>query len=196
MGSIEVSRTRILRARYGFESWHVGASFHLRPYKEVVIRTIEQSKPGAVVEVGCGLGDVISRVTCETRIGLDQSEEVITAANRLHPNTTFRRASLEDAGPMLSELVSSIDVLVMVNWPHLLPIEEIRASVEQLQQEVPVSYLVIDAVHSEAVGYRNGGRGLSTPVDSAPRKGPYRTPTRIRSVGHTDPDPRPVLPRR
>lgn len=153
-GGLEVARNRLLRQRYGFESWHVGAPYYLRPYKKVVIQTIEQYEPSIVVEIGCGLGDVISRVDCETRIGLDQSQGVVAAATRLHPNSRFRQAQLDGAGAALAPLVPNVDVLVMVNWPHLLPMEEIQQSLALLRQTIPLHYLVIDGVHGEAASYR------------------------------------------
>ena len=40
--------------------------------------------PERVVEVGCGLGDILSRIEARDRFGLDEDANVIRAARFLH----------------------------------------------------------------------------------------------------------------
>ena len=84
-----------LQRKYGFDRWHVGADYHCKPYKKQVINIIN-SLPNIkfAIEVGCGLGDILSRVKVQDKIGIDIEQNVINCAKALLPNLLFQKGDL------------------------------------------------------------------------------------------------------
>jgi len=60
-----------LRLLFGFDRWHASAPYSCRPYKELVVELANALQPSIAVEVGCGLGDIISRIKAADRFGID-----------------------------------------------------------------------------------------------------------------------------
>jgi SAM-dependent methyltransferase len=74
--------------------------------------------PGArVLEVGCGLGDLIAGLACSRRVGVDVSARMIELAEERHPGVEFHVADVEHdplpEGPfdtiLLSDVVGHLD---------------------------------------------------------------------------------------
>jgi hypothetical protein len=135
-----------LRPIFRFDAWHAAAPYSCRPYKKAVVDLVNALHPAVVIEVGCGLGDIISRVRARERLGVDWDARVIRAARFLHP---FGRWLNGDC-ISLQKLITarrSIDCLIMVNWIHgLCP-----SALEQLLLPLlPLTrYLVLDAVDAD-----------------------------------------------
>lgn len=70
---------------FGFDKYHSSVNYSARPYKKYVIDVANSLNPDLVVELGCGLGDIISRVRAKKRFGVDPYKSVIRAARFLHP---------------------------------------------------------------------------------------------------------------
>lgn len=138
-----------LRLRFGFDAWHAGASYSCRPYKRVVVELANALRPALAVEVGCGLGDIISRVAAVERIGIDADPRVIRAAQFLHPRGRW----IHGDGRRTLHLVPpnrQIDCLIMVNWIHTLSPAEVAALLLPL---LPVTrFLILDAIDAGALG--------------------------------------------
>jgi SAM-dependent methyltransferase len=129
---------------FGFDAWHVGGSYSARAYKSQVVAIVNALRPKTVVEVGCGLGDIVRRVRASRKIGIDIDARVIRAARCLHPfaaswmQGTGRSAELELAAP------EGIDCLIMVNWIHTLSPAELKTLIEPSLRHV--RYLLVDAI--------------------------------------------------
>jgi hypothetical protein len=136
-----------LRLLFGFDPWHASAPYSCRPYKELVVGLANALQPSIVVEVGCGLGDIISRVKAVDRFGIDADLRVIRAARFLHCGRGFW---LHDDGNCIQRVVSqerTIDCLIMVNWIHCLSPEHLS---ELLLPLLPrTRYLILDAIDAE-----------------------------------------------
>lgn len=153
-GSRDAANNALLRHRYGFAPWHVRATYDFKPYKRMVVEAVTELRPRSVLEIGCGLGDIVSRVPGRIRVGLDADPGAVNAARRLHPQVAFERADLNNAVGTLQRLdMSQFDVLIMVNWPHLVSPAELVVSVKDVQAATNVGYLVIDLIHPETAGY-------------------------------------------
>jgi hypothetical protein len=138
---------RLLRLMFGFDLWHSAAPFSCRPYKALVVRLANALQPSVAVELGCGLGDIISRVEAGERFGIDTDPRVIRAARFLH----FGRGSwINGDGNCIQQVISpgsTIDCLIMVNWVHNLSPERLS---ELLLPLLPrTRFLVLDAIDSD-----------------------------------------------
>lgn len=133
---------------FGFDSWHADAPYACRPYKRRVVELANSLRPHTVVEVGCGLGDIVSRVKAQLRYGLDLDTRVIKAARFLHPGGVDW---ITGTAPELDERMSSfnfIDCLIMVNWIHNVSTEDLAARLLPLLTKT--RYLILDSVDQDA----------------------------------------------
>ena len=138
----------VLRRLLQFDPWHANAAYSCRPYKKIVVDLVNSLRPETVFEVGCGLGDILSRVRARDRFGLDTDSAVIRGARFLHPGRTHwingDAASIEKH--MLPR--QRIDCLIMVNWIHNLSPEQLAAFVLPILPRV--DYLLLDSIDSDA----------------------------------------------
>lgn len=133
----------ILSRYFKCDPWHASAPFFCRPYKKTVVDLVNGLSPKIVVEVGCGLGDLLSRVNAVERFGYDIDLGVVRAARFLHGKKI--RFTFGDASKIAQE---SIDVLIMVNWIHEISPEQLN---ELLRPLFPITrYLLLDAVDVSA----------------------------------------------
>lgn len=150
-----------LRRYYRFDRWHAEGVYSCRPYKRTVVELVNGLAPSTVVEIGSGLGDILSRVRAPRRRGYDIDPAVVRAARFLHG----RRVSFVTGGAADVE-EERIDVLIMVNWIHNLSPVELESLLRPL---VPRTlYLVLDAIDEsapETYRYRHDFAFLSTVAD-------------------------------
>lgn len=154
MGLVTLCRDQILRSAYKFDAWHATSNFYLKPYKKQVIGLILDSDPSQVIEVGCGLGDILSRTNARTRIGIDADWRVIKAAKLLHPRINFQVGEFSNIHWQDLELTNENKILVTaVNWPHMLPPEELLAGLSAIPTSGREVHLLIDIILEGVSGY-------------------------------------------
>ena len=157
--SFEALRNKILHLIYGFDPWHVTGNFHARPYKADVVKLIESVPHDRVVEIGVGLGDILGRVRAEKRLGLDRDPQVLKAA-RFCVEGPVSSAVADFAAPdqIISALkqndFSSVDVMILVNWIHMIEMDLIEQTILTVTKTIPLRYIVMDTIRPGTPGYR------------------------------------------
>jgi SAM-dependent methyltransferase len=137
----------IFRVYFGFDKWHVTGNIYCRAYKYQVIDLANSINPTSVVEIGCGLGDLITKINAEERIGLDLDLNVIKAAVHLRGDKCkFVSGSFDDA------IRYRADLLIMVNWIHDLAPSILANEIKKLSCRY--KYLLVDAITSERAEYK------------------------------------------
>lgn len=130
-----------------FDVWHL-ASDDERPYVSYLVREVNSlNLDGKVVEVGCGLGDIISNVETEDKMGCDIDKRVIIAAHMLHPRVRFYVGSF---GGIVDQKIS---VLIAVNFLHNLNRSELKREFKRLIKRNDVDMIVVDSVPSPPYAY-------------------------------------------
>lgn len=135
----DMAGLRILRLIFGFERWHVHSPTSRRPYRDGLAALVNELEPACVVEVGCGLGSVLSRVRSGERFGYDVDPGAVRAARFRHGRSIQFR---EGGFPEVTQ--PRIDVLVAVAWMHEFPPEQVHAWLAPLLPRV--RHLVVDRV--------------------------------------------------
>jgi hypothetical protein len=147
---------RALAVIFDFHPWHASAPYACRPYKEVVVRLMRSLGNASIaVEIGCGLGDIISRAQSPQKFGFDLDGNAVRAAAFLHPSVQFSVASLDQADAIRRRVGGFIDVLVMVNWPDVVEFGALQKSIKALKASSGVGYLLIDTIRPHGVGYHH-----------------------------------------
>src|SRR3989339_132225 len=148
----------LLRLRYGFDAWHC-IPYEAKYYAAAVVelaRALPEPRRGRVLDLGCGLGDLLRRLPFTERLGWDPDPRVIAAASLLgiwgdHAGTgdlSFHTRNLDvDLPP------GRFDLVLALNWLHDLPPAEAEALVRRIcdQHLAPHGLLCLDVV--EAPGY-------------------------------------------
>jgi len=149
-------RYRKLQREFGFHPWHVQSPYLRRTYKARVVKLVNALNPTTVVEIGCGLGEIVARTRARYRFGFDRELAAVTAAAIPHGrHTHFQQGELQGPAQIAGVVGRPIDVLVAVNWPHMLPIEEITVALSSLNEHVFVGALVIDTIRQTRHGYEH-----------------------------------------
>ena len=134
-----------LRLLFGFEPWHARSPDSSRPYRKQLAKLVNDLAPTCVVEVGCGLGGILSQVKAERRHGYDRDPAVIRAARALHGRSVqFTVGGFEQVSDR------NIDVLMAINWMHEFPPEQIERWILPLLPDI--RYLLVDAINPGSDG--------------------------------------------
>lgn len=146
----------ILQKIFRFHKWHI-VPVEERPYGMEVIkwcnRLLKKDKDamrGAVIEVGCGLGDILAKVNSgkKNKIGYDIDEKVISAARIAHPGIRFQVG--EFAPNIRGEYIS---VLITVNFLYSIDSEKVKKEFQKLVLNNDIKYIITETMHPATPNY-------------------------------------------
>jgi len=121
--------------------WHITSNIYCRPYKWVVIEVANSLNPNSVIEIGCGLGEIISRVKAQYRVGIDIDKTCIYLANKLNKGPIYIEGSFDS---VLALQVEDIDLLIMVGFIHVIPMDALNFYVNQILNSKTCKYIITD----------------------------------------------------
>ena len=143
----------LLRFKYKFNSWHGSSPLESTPYKLQVIDLVNSYNPSTVVEIGCGLGEILSKINSDCRIGIDYDLAVIEAATFLNKkNIEFIHHNFEFI-ENINLNINKSDFLLMINWTHEIKWEVIEKNLKKFHSCFKVKYLLIDIIKEGNDGY-------------------------------------------
>jgi 2-polyprenyl-3-methyl-5-hydroxy-6-metoxy-1,4-benzoquinol methylase len=136
-----------LNRKFRFDPWHSKNNWYCRSYKRTAVGMINNLHPKIVVEVGCGLGEIISRVEAPYRVGYDIEPTVIDAARYLHgTNVNF------EYGTGVDVKETHIDVLIVLNWIHNLSADKIEDFLKPFYKRV--NYFLLEGINEGEKNYK------------------------------------------
>lgn len=136
--SLYKDKLKRLQQKYGFNDWHLSPLFE-REYARYIVRLVNAGGGvDTIVDVGCGLGEIVGNIQARSRYGFDINENNIRAAGELYPGVNFRNGSFQDIH------VGGIDVLCMVNFTFVIPLDELKKQIDLLRKNNTISVFVID----------------------------------------------------
>ena len=132
---------RFLYRRIHFDQWHLDSA-DKRPYAVYLIRRINsmQLTDGTVVELGCGLGDILAGIHAADREGYDIDGKVIRAARMAHP---FLKTYTGSFGDIRGRRIS---LLIAVNFLFTLDEHSFRKNFDRLLRNNEIDRIVVDEV--------------------------------------------------
>ncbi len=155
----------LLQKRYGFDKWHSATPYEARSYKKSVVEIASKLGASSVVEIGCGLGEILSRINAQHKFGVDRELAVIEAAIYLNSSKcSFYPIELDNFVDEFPH--EKFELLIMVNWIHEIPWEKLSRVIANIVTKFDVKYLLIDVVDDTAEGFQH-----------------YHQETQVRSLG-------------
>lgn len=111
---------RCLHRVFHFDRWHITALSERKYARDIIahVNARPAERRGALVEIGCGLGDIISNARYARRLGLDHESNVLRAAAFLARAKCKGRIEWRVFEFPRAELEGRYDVIVLVNWIH------------------------------------------------------------------------------
>jgi SAM-dependent methyltransferase len=147
---------------FGFDLWHSKIFFENSAYAEDIVEICDDLDVNMVIELGCGLGELLVNVDKEMRIGIDIDKNVIKAANfKNSRNITFLQCNILDPDNydrMLSEVPTQGKtepaVFIMVNWIHTVELTVIKRMISVIQAKFNIKYIIIDMINPGNDSYK------------------------------------------
>jgi len=104
------------------------------------------SESSTVVDIGCGLGDIISRVNTNSRYGYDISNKIIKAAIfKNKKDINFHNGSILDVNS--NSKIKSISILILVNWTHGIDGAAIVNDIKKLNKSKQIKFILVDELY-------------------------------------------------
>jgi SAM-dependent methyltransferase len=153
---LQLAYRKLLCILLGIERWHAGGE-ERHPYRQEILRRLHARAPTSMLEIGCGLGDILCRVPAGRRLGGDVSARVLWAARLSHPLQWLvlgaRFATLRLGEPVQDRF----EVVVCVNFIHIIPPAELQAALRALARDnlAPGGVLVFDVVSNRQYRYNH-----------------------------------------
>lgn len=149
-----------LRKRYNFDPWHITA-YELRPYATDIVKYLRKICNGQerIVEIGCGLGDLIRNMKGK-RYAFDISSNAIDCAKYLDVDKAveWHVGSFSDVKYNIS---GSIDYLITVNFIHVFDSESLKNMYNEIIEGSSVKNIIVDVVPREGAVEHDFGYILS-----------------------------------
>lgn len=157
--------------KYHFDTWHL-SPYEWKEYAQACVRYLNTRNCKTVVDIGCGLGEILQHVRADKKIGLDLQEEVIMAARELNGSEIdFETGSFGN----LTEY--PIDYLITLNFMHGRPENEWAKTYHMAAIRNDVRHFVVDTVPEKAFGstthFLNWSKVLPDNYKRIERLGPF-----------------------
>ncbi len=149
----------MLKWMFSFDEWHV-MPLSSRPYAQAIINYLNafsgiQNK--TVVEIGCGLGDILRNIKARHKLGLDSNRNVLRALKLICLATGNSKMRLRQFTFPQSELDGQYDIVICVNWIHHVAPLVLKDNIDKiwLHHMAQKGALVIDTVDDPAYRYNH-----------------------------------------
>lgn len=138
----------------GFDSWHYLVVRENCGYFRKVKALHESLNPSVTIEIGCGLGEVVSGLRSEVLIGIDREPAVIQAARLVHGRAA-RFFSLSNCpGKEAYAAQQGRVCLVFLNWFHAVTADEVRKQVRGHVARFRPTHVIFDVIDQHATSYQ------------------------------------------
>jgi SAM-dependent methyltransferase len=153
---LQLAYRKMLCNLLGIERWHAGGE-ERHPYRQEILRQLHARAPTSMLEIGCGLGDILCRVPAGSRLGCDVSARVLWGARLSHPLQWLLRGTRFATLRLGDPVQDRFDAVVCVNFIHIIPPSELQAALRALARDnlAPGGVLVFDVVSNPQYRYNH-----------------------------------------
>jgi hypothetical protein len=144
---------------FDIDNWHLKGTFYCRNYKILSLKIINDLKPQIYIDIGCGLGEILSKVKLSkcNKLGYD-SDERINKVNIKIINSKFeyfnKEKKLFEYAKKLQLEGENLVVISMLNFVHNLSLEDLQVMIAKYHQELGEYILLIDNIYKRGKEYK------------------------------------------
>ncbi len=131
------------------DNWHQQGGLNCSKRNPYIVNLVNSMDINSVVDVGCGLGAIISKIDCNLRLGIDYSENVINAAKKMHKNEDiiFKKGSFDS-------IDGQFDLIIAANFLHDYSPDEVKRWLNNSIEKNKFKFLILDEIYQNENGYR------------------------------------------
>ena len=122
----------LLYLYFGFDKWHLSTLYEKKYAKGITsyLNSKPNAKNNTVIEIGCGLGDIVRNLNSIHKTGYDMDVNVLKAAHFLS-RITFKKTDFKWFKFPESNLGEKTDVIILVNWIHHIESPILKSKLEE-----------------------------------------------------------------
>lgn len=144
VGGVKREYYKKLQKKYHFDMWHI-SPYELRKYVQAAAAYVNAKNAEVVVDVGCGLGEMLRHANAKVRIGFDIHEETIEAAKMLSKgDIIFNVGSFDKVN-----IKEPIDYLITLGFMHGSTEETWKPCYHEIAKRNEIKHFIIDTVPEE-----------------------------------------------
>jgi SAM-dependent methyltransferase len=139
---------RVLKGIFRFDHWHTSV-LDERPYAVDIINYCNsRNSKDSILEIGCGLADILRRVDYKTKLGFDIDKKVLKGAAFLSTFSRKPKIKYQVFHFPETRLEALVDVIIMVNWIFFIEEDTLRKNIEKYFREnvKPGGAVIIDTL--------------------------------------------------
>jgi len=149
----------ILYFLFRFDKWHLN-TFKERNYAQSIVKYLNDNTSRQklnMVEIGCGLGDIIRNIKIKNKLGLDADIKVLRAARLISLLQGKFKIRYKVFVFPTSKLDGLYDVIIMVNWIHNVEPKELKLKLNEyfFYNLKPNGEIIIDTVQDKEYQYNH-----------------------------------------
>ena len=149
---------RIKLYKVNIDRWHLNGTFHCRQYKILALEIINNLNPKLYIDIGCGLGELLSRVSINSnyKLGFDKDIHIQEAHKRLNKN---RFKFFNNRDNMINHILKlelpkkDLKVISMLNFLHKISPEDFKNIINNYYEELGSYILLVDAISNKGKEY-------------------------------------------
>ena len=144
---------------FDLDNWHLKGTFYCRNYKILSLKIINDLKPQIYIDIGCGLGEILSKVKIRkcNKLGYDLDERINKVNIKIN-NSKFvyfnKQEKLFEYAKKIQFEKKNLVVISMLNFVHNLSLEELQAMIAKYYQELGEYILLIDNIYKKGKEYK------------------------------------------
>jgi SAM-dependent methyltransferase len=166
LARLRISPNGLLQRIFGFNAWHINA-YSSKPYAQAIVTHLnKRTTKGSVLEIGCGLGDILRRLEFKKKMGFDREQEVLNAAvfvSKIH-NVGGGSVEYTCFDLLQNDIDGVFDVVIMVNWIHEIPTDILAAIFKNIFANNLSTYgeLIFDVLDNPDYKYNHSALALTS----------------------------------
>jgi len=150
---------RFIFRNHDIYKWHINGTFFCREYKIKIVKIINHLNPKIYIDIGCGLGEILSKVKIEPyrKIGYDLDLNLKNLIPILYKNDFkffSNENSLYNYAKKLDFYKEDIIVISMLNFIHDISENSLIELIEKCHKNLGKYILIIDNIFVKSEIYR------------------------------------------
>lgn len=153
---VETFPRRLLCALFGIKGGFHYTRARNKKYVSCVIKHLNGRKNrGSVLEIGCGLGDILRELDFTQRKGLDKNENILSAF-RFIDRFSQKTSIMLEKFVLGDELLGRFDAIILCNWIHNIEPELLQKILQGFYSKnlKKNGEIIIDVIISESDAYK------------------------------------------